>query len=133
MKPRGDGGAADGKKSRRSWGAAPALLCPFDEFTTSLEAHRKYQEIMNRPSHQLKLRLEPGDMYLMDNYRVFHGRDRVLLEPRTCVGQSTPEQVVLDGWREALIGRLLGFMEDKWLIHMPLMQLYEMDKIVNGS
>lgn len=25
MKPRGDGGAADGKKCRRSWGAAPAL------------------------------------------------------------------------------------------------------------
>ncbi|CAM5546328.1 hypothetical protein STENM327S_08067 [Streptomyces tendae] len=28
MKPRGDGGAADGKKCRRSWGAAPALPFP---------------------------------------------------------------------------------------------------------
>jgi alpha-ketoglutarate-dependent taurine dioxygenase len=109
------------------------LLCPFDGFTASLTAHRKFGEIVHRPTHQVKLRLKPGDMYLMDNFRVFHGRDRVVLEPRTCVGQSVPEQVVLDGWRDLLISRLIGFMEEKWLIHMPLMQLYEMDKIVNGS
>lgn len=72
-------------------------------------------------------------MYLIDNHGVFHGRDRVISEPRTSVGQSTPEQVVLDGCREALIGTPISFMEEKWLIHMPLMQLYEMDKIVNSS
>jgi trimethyllysine dioxygenase len=110
-----------------------SLICPFDDFTTALAAHRKFQEISDRRTHQLKLRLKPGDMYLIDNQRVFHGRDRVISEPRTCVGQSTTEQAVLDGWRDSLIGRLLGFIEEKWLIHMPLMQLYEMDKIVNGS
>ena len=109
-----------------------ALLCPFDAFPLALEAHRTFQAIMDRPSHRLRLRLAPSDMYLFDNHRVFHGRERVAAAgPRTCVGQSAPEQAVLDGWREALIARLPGFMEEKWLIHVPLMQPYELDKMVN--
>ncbi|MCJ1472473.1 hypothetical protein MMC13_001121 [Lambiella insularis] len=109
-----------------------SLLTAFPQFTTSLMAHRKFQEIINRDTHTLRVRLRPGDLYIMDNYKVFHGRERVVKEPRTAVGQSVPDQVVMDGWRELLAERLLHVLDEAWLVHVPLMQLYEMDKIVNG-
>ena len=71
-------------------------------------------------------------MYIWDNFNVLHGREKVLSVPRTCVGQSVPEQVVMDGWREMLTGKLMRVFEERWLIHVPLMQLYELDKIVDA-
>jgi alpha-ketoglutarate-dependent taurine dioxygenase len=109
-----------------------SLLCSFSEYPTALLAHRKFQEISSRETHLLKVRFKPGDMYLWSNHKVLHGREEVLKVPRTGVGQTVPEQVVLDGWREMLIGRLLGALEEKWLVQVPLAQLYELDKIVNG-
>jgi alpha-ketoglutarate-dependent taurine dioxygenase len=117
-----------------------SLLCDFDAFPAALAAHRAFQAISDRPAFQTKLPLRPGDMYLFDNHRVLHGRDCVVREPRTCVGQSVTEQVVLDGWRDLLVGRLLRagaggvmVMPERWLVHVPLMQLYEMDRIVMGG
>lgn len=110
-----------------------SLLAPFSDFNTSLTAHRKFQEIMERDSHLLRVKLVPGDLYIMDNYKVFHGRERVLKGPRTAVGQSVPDQVVMDGWRELLAERLLHAVDEKWLVHVPIMQLYEMDQMVNGA
>jgi trimethyllysine dioxygenase len=107
-----------------------SLLSPFSQFPTSLLAHRNFQEIASRDTHQLKVRFKPGDMYLWDNFRVLHGRERVLKVPRTSVGQTVPEQAVVDGWREMLTERLLRVLEERWLIHVPLAQLYELDKIV---
>jgi trimethyllysine dioxygenase len=109
-----------------------SLLAPFSQFPAARLAHRKFQEIASRDTHRLKVRFMPGDMYLFDNFRVLHGRERVLKGPRTTVGQSVPEQVMVDRWREMLIGRLIRVLEEKWLIHVPLAQLYELDKIVNG-
>ena len=109
-----------------------SLLAPFPQFATSLMAHRKFQEIMDRDTHTLQVKMVPGDLYIMDNYKVFHGRERVLKIPRTAVGQSVPDQVVMDGWRELLAERLLGVMDEKWLVHVPIMQLYEMHQIVSG-
>lgn len=108
-----------------------SLLAPFSEFNKSLTAHRKFQEIMERDSHILRVKLNPGDLYIMDNYKIFHGRERVLKGPRTAVGQSVPDQTVMDGWRELLTERLLHAVDEKWLVHVPIMQLYEMDQMVN--
>jgi len=71
-------------------------------------------------------------MYLFDNFKLFHGRERVLTVPRTCVGQGVPEQAVVDTWREMLTRRLIKILGEKWLIHVPLAQLYELDKIVDS-
>src|SRR6266480_1300935 len=109
-----------------------ALLSPFSQFPTSLLAHRKFQDIMSRQTHELKVRFKPGDMYLFDNFKVLHGRAKVLEVPRTSTGQSVPEQVVMDGWREVLTAKLLRVLEERWLIHVPLAQLYELDKIVDA-
>jgi trimethyllysine dioxygenase len=109
-----------------------SLLSPFAQFPTALRAHRKFQEVASRDSHRLKVRFRPGDMYLWDNFKVLHGRERVLVVPRTGVGQTVPEQAVLDGWREMLTGKLLRVFEERWLVHVPLAQLYELDKIVDA-
>lgn len=111
---------------------AGALLCPFAQFPEALRAHRAFQEIADRDTHQLRVRFVPGDMYLFDNHRVLHGRARVLKVSRTSVGQSVPEQTVVDGWREMLTSRLMRVLEEKWLIHVPLAQLYELDKLVEA-
>jgi len=74
----------------------------------------------------------PGNMYLFDNRRVLHGRASVLEVPRTSVGQSVPEQTEVDEWREMLTSRLTRVLEEKWLIQVPLAQLYELDKLVEA-
>jgi trimethyllysine dioxygenase len=109
-----------------------SLLCPFPAFPTALRAHRKFQEISSRDTHQLKVKFTPGDMYLWDNHKVLHGRERVLKAPRTGVGQTSPEQAVVDWWREMLIRRLLGVLEERWLVQVPLPQLRELDKMVDA-
>jgi len=109
-----------------------ALLCPFHSFPTALRAHRKFQEISSRDTHQLKVKFKPGDMYLWDNHKVLHGRDKVLKTPRTAVGQTSSEQAVVDRWREILIRRLLGVLEERWLVQVPLQQLRELDKMVDA-
>ncbi|KAI9775070.1 MAG: hypothetical protein M1839_001462 [Geoglossum umbratile] len=109
-----------------------ALLSPFSEFPIALLAHRKFQEIASRDTHQLKLSMKPGDMYLFDNCKVLHGRDRVLTVPRTCIGHSVPEQVAVDRWREILTAKLMRVLKESWLVHVPLAQLYELDKIADA-
>ena len=37
-------------------------------------AYRRFVNLAHSPAHQLRFRLEAGDLYLLDNYRVLHGR-----------------------------------------------------------
>ncbi|OAL53487.1 Clavaminate synthase-like protein [Pyrenochaeta sp. DS3sAY3a] len=109
-----------------------SLLSSFSNYSIARLAHQKFQEVMDRDTHQLRITFKPGDMYLFDNFLILHGREKVLEVPRTSVGQSVPEQTVLDGWRELLTLNLMGVMEERWLTHMPLVQLYELNKMVHG-
>ncbi|MCJ1436044.1 hypothetical protein MMC27_005422 [Xylographa pallens] len=106
------------------------LTAPYNEFKEARLAHQKFQEIMRRDTHQLKLVLKPGDMYIWDNFRLLHGRERVLEVPRTGVGQTVSEQVVADMYRDIRIRRLKRYVDEKWLVHLPASQLREMAKIV---
>lgn len=110
-----------------------SLLGPYEQFPIAVQAHRKFQEVSMRDTHLLRVKFQPGDMYLWNNHKVLHGREKVLRVPRTGVGQTVPEQVVLDGWREILIGKLLEILDEKWLVQVPLAQLYELDKIINAK
>jgi trimethyllysine dioxygenase len=103
-----------------------SLLAPFEKFQEARQAHRVFQEIMRRDTHQVKLEMRPGDLYIWDNFRVLHGREFVTEVPRTAVGQTVPEQVILDRWREVLVRRLSQVMSSKWLIHVPLERLDKM-------
>ncbi|MCJ1392893.1 hypothetical protein MMC18_005765 [Xylographa bjoerkii] len=108
-----------------------SLLAPYDDYKEARLAHQKFQEILRRDTHQLKLIFKPGDLYVWDNFRVLHGRERVFKVPRTGVGQTVPEQVVHDRYRDLHINMLkkYGINED-WLIHMPMPQLREMLKLM---
>ncbi|CAF9939521.1 hypothetical protein IMSHALPRED_001536 [Imshaugia aleurites] len=109
-----------------------ALLAPYDKYKEARLAHQRFQEIMRRDTHQLKLVLKAGDLYIWDNFRLLHGRERVLQVPRTGVGQTVPEQVVHDRYRALHIDLLKQHVDEGWLIHMPMPQLREMLKFVRG-
>lgn len=109
-----------------------SLMTPYDGFHESRLAHQKWQEILRRDSHLLRVKLKPGDLYIWNNFTILHGRERVLKVPRTSVGQTVPEQVVVDKYRELKVGQLLGHFEEKWLVHVPTPQLCHLVKLVES-
>ena len=110
-----------------------SLLAPYDSYKEARLAHQKFQEILRRDTHQLKLVFQPGDLYIWDNFRLLHGRERVVQDPRTGVGQTVPEQVVHDRYRDLHINLLKKHgLDEGWLIHMPIPQLREMLRLVRG-
>jgi gamma-butyrobetaine hydroxylase len=53
--------------------AAPLDL-PFEVMADYYAALRRFAALLHRPDGEARLRLEPGDLVLFDNERVFHGR-----------------------------------------------------------
>ena len=109
-----------------------ALLAPYDGYREARLAHQRFQEIMRRDTHQLKLVLKAGDLYVWDNFRLLHGRERVLEVPRTGVGQTVPEQVVHDRYRALHVEVLKRYVDEGWLVHMPMPQLREMVRVIGA-
>ena len=107
-----------------------SLVTSFEDFQKARSAHQKFQEIMRRDTHQLKVILNPGDLYIWNNFTILHGRERVLKVPRTGVGQTVPEQVVADRYRALKIAQLRGHVAEKWLVHMPAPQLYQLSEML---
>ncbi len=46
--------------------------------------------------------------------------------PRTGVGQTVPEQVVVDKYRALKIWQLKNHIDEKWLVHVPTAQLHDL-------
>ncbi|KAI4625081.1 uncharacterized protein J4E87_004927 [Alternaria ethzedia] len=109
------------------------LCSPYADYKAHRLAHQKFEEIMRRPSHQLKIVLKPGDLYVWDNFRLMHGREKVLTTPRTGVGQTVPENVVHDRYRALCVNMLKGHIDGDWLCHMPMQQLRELVKLFQGG
>ena len=109
---------------------AGSLVTPFEDYTEANKAHRKFQQIMRRETHQLKLQLRPGDLYLWDNFRILHGRESVGKVPRTGVGQTVPEQVVEDQHRALHMKVVAKYIEERWLVHLPMAQLCHLAKLM---
>ena len=107
-----------------------ALLAPYDDYKEARLAHQRFQEIMRREPHQLKLVIKPGDLYIWNNFRLLHGLERVLEVPRKGVGQTVPEQDVHARYRALHVDRLKRHVDDAWLVHMPMPQLREMLMLV---
>ena len=102
------------------------LVSPYNEYKEARLAHQRFQEIIRRDTHQLKKTLRPGDLYVWDNFRLFHGREEVIDVPRTGVGQTVPQHVVHDRYRALCTARLKGRVDGDWLVHLPMPQLREM-------
>lgn len=106
------------------------ILTPTEEYEAAIEAHQKFQEILMRPNIQLELPLNPGDLYLWNNFRILHGRKSVLRTPRTMVGQTVPEEIVMDRWRDIKIKQIKG-LNDFWLAQLPTPLLDEVIRLEN--
>ncbi len=50
------------------------FLLPFDEMESFYAAYRTFGGMRESESYQLRLQLGPGDLYMVDNRRVLHGR-----------------------------------------------------------
>ncbi len=110
-----------------------SLLAPYDSYKEARLAHQKFQEILRRDTHQLKLVLKPGDLYVWDNFRLMHGGEMTMETPRTGVGQTVPEQVVHDRYRSLCTTRLKDRIDGEWLVHMPMPQLRELVHIYGAD
>ena len=109
-----------------------ALLAPYNEYKKARLAHQRFQETMRRETHQLKLVLKPGDLYIWDSFRLLHGLERVLVVPQKGVGQTVPEQDVHDRYRALHVDFLKRYVGEGWLVHMPMPQLCEMVRLIEG-
>lgn len=112
---------------------AGSLLAPFQDFIAARKAYETFQKIARRPSHQLTIHFQPGDLYIWDNFRTLHGRDSVISTPRTSVGQTVSEQVISERYRSLQIRRLKGLIDEPWLVHVPIPQLYELARLLGAS
>ena len=126
-------GSGQVKRARWHPNLTGSLLVPYDDYKQARLAHQKFQEIIRRDTHQLKLLFKPGDYYIWDNFRLLHGREQVLQNPRTGVGQTVPEQVVHDRYRALHMDILKNYVDARWLVHMPMPQLCDMLRLVRES
>lgn len=90
----------------------------FNEYPKAFTASQKLQQIMMRPDIQIKLEMKPGDLYIWNNFRILHGRQSVFSEIRTIVGQTVPEEVVMNRTRENKIAQITS-LNKNWLAQIP--------------
>ena len=109
-----------------------ALLTPYNDYAKARLAHQRFQEIIRRENHQLKLVLKPGDLYIWDTFRLLHSLERVLEVPHKGVGQTIPEQIVHDRCRALHVDLLKRHVDEAWLVHMPMPQLREMVRLMEA-
>ncbi|OCL10858.1 Clavaminate synthase-like protein [Glonium stellatum] len=109
------------------------LLSPYEDYEKARRAHCKFQEIMRRDSHQLKIKFNPGDMYVWDNFRLLHGRENIFSTPRMAIGQTVIEQVVNDHYRVKQMDFLSRFIGEHWLVQTPTWQLDNLVKLVKRA
>lgn len=62
------------KAIRYSNHSVETFLLPPDEMTAFYDAYRTFGRMRESDHYQLKVKMEPGDLYMVDNHRVLHGR-----------------------------------------------------------
>jgi gamma-butyrobetaine dioxygenase len=55
--------------------AAVFVDVPYDDMAAFYAAYRRLAELIGDPALTLRFRLEPGDLFIVDNLRVLHARD----------------------------------------------------------
>ncbi|OWZ19666.1 Trimethyllysine dioxygenase [Phytophthora megakarya] len=65
---------------------APLTHLSFEEVGAFYDAHRKLLEIMRRPEMEFCTKLQVGDMLVVDNHRVMHGRHAFQGGDRALIG-----------------------------------------------
>ncbi|KAF7655725.1 hypothetical protein LDENG_00051670 [Lucifuga dentata] len=58
------------------------LDLPLNQVQPFYRALRAYMDIMNRPENLVTFRMDPGDMVVLDNWRILHGRRSYISNPK---------------------------------------------------
>ena len=109
-----------------------ALLAPYNDYGKARLAHQRFQEIISRENHQLKLVLKPGDLYIWNTFHLLHSSEPVLKVPQKGIGQTIPEQIVHDRYRALHVDLLKRHVDEAWLLRMPMPQLREMVRLMEA-
>ena len=88
---------------------------------------------MRRDSHQLKVLLEPGDLYLWDNFSILHGQEKIFNTSRMAIGQTVIEQVVSDNYTAVKMDWLRDHIGEHWLIQTPTDQMNNLVELVKDG
>jgi gamma-butyrobetaine dioxygenase len=56
--------------------AAPIVDVPYDEMPEFYAAYRRFSEILEDPRMEVRFKLAPGSLFIVDNTRVMHARSR---------------------------------------------------------
>ena len=78
------------------------------------KANAHFQQKVDDPTNQIRLILQPGDMVLFDNYRIFHGRGMVYPNTTRKMLASYVDNEVYESRYRLLLGEQSG-MELKWV------------------
>jgi gamma-butyrobetaine dioxygenase len=54
--------------------AAPLVDVPYDEMGAFYAAYRRFAELVEDPAMEVTFRLQPGELFIVDNTRVLHAR-----------------------------------------------------------
>ena len=54
--------------------AAPVVDVPYDDMADYYSAYRRFAEILEDPSMEVTFKLQPGELFIVDNTRVLHAR-----------------------------------------------------------
>lgn len=101
---------------RYSHNTRAPLDVSYDKIEDLLTAYREFSRLLNAPEYVVKFLLRPGQVYIVHNWRVLHGR--------TAVRDASLHRIVLGAYmedetfrsrRRILLGRQTG-LSDVWLM-----------------
>jgi len=94
-------------------------LVAYEKQEAVIEAHAALLKLLQQ--HQLKLRLDAGDIYLFSNNRVLHGRDSIIAgADRTLNGHLVPEALMIERHRALMQKANPMFGDSPWFVAMPV-------------
>ena len=100
--------SADGSFQRITFNDRAALdfMCPEDRLPVCSEGYDLLARILQREGLQNRFRVQAGDLVLIDNHRVLHGRSTHSAGDRTLLSCSLDRSEVFSTWRRARSGNL---------------------------
>lgn len=82
---------------------------PYGEFDKWYEAYRLWNDMIHGPEFEVNVRIEEGQILVLNNWRVLHGR---------AAGKSSSNRVIMGGTvvREAFMSKAINLMGAHWPI-----------------
>ena len=89
-----------------------------DNYSKARAADQHFQQILMDPNSIYRYEFKAGQMFVWNNFRILHGRQKIVEFPRTVIGQTVPEDIVQNRFREIQLSKIQTIPEP-WLVHLP--------------